>query len=117
MLGLLLVGWGWQLGTRRLCRPGQLLIVAPLVLGLASFALAALRPFADWPHPSVLNGGVIGDVLYGALVPAATSVTGLDLHCFVWGLCLGKLRRIVCVSLRRRLPRNLVVLRLSSKNS
>ncbi len=80
LLGLLLVGWGWQLGTRRLCRPGQLLIVAPLVLGLASFALAALRPFADWPHPSVLNGGVIGDVLYGALVPAATSVTGLDLH-------------------------------------
>ena len=81
LLGLLLVGWGWQLGTRRqLSRPGQLLIVAPLVLGLASFALAALRPFADWPHTSVLNGGVIGDVLYGALVPAATSVTGLDLH-------------------------------------
>ena len=70
LLGLLLVGWGWQLGTRRqLSRPGQLLIVAPLVLGLASFALAALRPFADWPHTSGLNGGVIGDVLYGALVP------------------------------------------------
>ncbi len=81
LLGLLLVGWGWQLGTRRqLSRPGQLLIVAPLVLGLASFALAALRPFADWPHTSGLNGGVIGDVLYGALVPTATSVTGLDVH-------------------------------------
>ncbi len=80
LLGLLLVGWGWQFATRRLNRPGQLLVAAPLVLGLASFALAALRPFADEPHTSVLNGGIVGDVLYAALVPAAMSATGLDLH-------------------------------------
>ncbi len=44
LLGLLFVGWGWQLGTRKqLTRPGQLLIVAPLVLGLASLALAVGR--------------------------------------------------------------------------
>jgi S-DNA-T family DNA segregation ATPase FtsK/SpoIIIE len=79
--GLLFVGWGWQLGTRKqLNRPGQLLIVAPLVLGLASLALAVLRPFPDWPHTNVLNGGVIGDVLYEALIPKATAVIGLDVQ-------------------------------------
>ncbi len=81
LLGLLFVGWGWQLGTRRqLTRPGQLLIAAPLVLGLASLALASLRPFPDWPQTNVLNGGVIGDVLYEALIPKATAVIGLDVQ-------------------------------------
>jgi S-DNA-T family DNA segregation ATPase FtsK/SpoIIIE len=81
LLGPLFVGWGWQLGTRRqLARPGQLLIVAPLVLGLASLALAALRPFSDWPQTNVLNGGLIGDVLYEALIPKATAVIGLDVQ-------------------------------------
>ena len=45
-----------------------------------SFALAVLRPFSDVPHTNVLNGGVIGDVLYEALVPKATAVISLDLQ-------------------------------------
>ncbi len=81
LLGPLFVVWGCQLGTRRqLNRPGQLLIVAPLVLGLSSLALAVLRPFSDWPHTNLLNGGVIGDVLYEALIPKATAVIGLDVR-------------------------------------
>ncbi len=81
LIGVLFVGWGWQLGTRKqLNRPGQLLVVTPLVLGLASLALAALRPFPDWPQTNVLNGGVIGDVLYEALIPTATAVIWLDVQ-------------------------------------
>lgn len=81
LLGPLFVVWGWQLGTRRLLTPpGQLLIVAPLVLGLASLALAVLRPFSDWPRTNLLNGGVIGDVLYEALIPKATAVIGLQVQ-------------------------------------
>jgi len=81
LLGPLFVVWGWQLGTRKqFAPPGQLLIVAPLVLGLASLALAVLRPFSDWPRTNLLNGGVIGDLLYEALIPKATAVIGLQVQ-------------------------------------
>ena len=50
------------------------------MLGLASFALAVLRPFSDWPQTNVLNGGVVGDVLYGALIPEVTAAVGLELQ-------------------------------------
>lgn len=81
LLGPLFVVWGWQLGTRRqLTPPGQLVIVAPLVLGLTSLALAVLRPFSDWPRTNLLNGGVIGDLLYEALIPKATAVIGLNVQ-------------------------------------
>jgi S-DNA-T family DNA segregation ATPase FtsK/SpoIIIE len=81
LLGPLFVVWGWQLGARRpLARPGQLLIVAPLVFVLASLALAVLRPFSDWPRTNLLNGGVIGDLLYEALIPKATAVIGLNVQ-------------------------------------
>ena len=79
LLGPLFVVWGWQLGTRKQsARPGQLVIVAPLILGLACLALAVLRPFSDWPRTNLLNGGVIGDRLYEALIPKATAVIGLN---------------------------------------
>ncbi|MFQ5973725.1 MAG: DNA translocase FtsK 4TM domain-containing protein [Alphaproteobacteria bacterium] len=77
-LCVLLVGWGWRLGAgRQAVRWGLALIAAPTVLGLTSLALAVLWPLADWPHESGLGGGIMGDVLYGALVPKVAYATGL----------------------------------------
>ncbi len=78
LIGPLLAVWGWQLAAgKRFERAAHRLAAAPLALGLAAFALAAWRPFPDLPATSFLNGGLLGDLLHGALVPAVGSATGL----------------------------------------
>ena len=75
---LLLVGLGWRIEVHKpLAALGKFLPAGIVALAAGAVAMARLWPLTDWPLTNGLGGGVVGDVLYAAIVPRVSSVTGL----------------------------------------
>ena len=78
VLTVLFAGWSWRI---KLCKPMASLpwfcLGVPLSVFAGTIAAAVLWPASTWPISGDLGGGIVGDVLYGAVVPTVSGITGL----------------------------------------